>query len=248
MSFLSKSFAISTTYPKIVTNGLVLNLDAGQQNSYRGSGTTWTDLSGNGTNGNLVNSPTFLTEYSGAISLDGTDELINFSNSNNYYAETVIVWAKSNTATWSGSGSGGGFGYLSSSRRKNGHILHTNSGGTSVDVYVMLTDADSDFNSYHNVGTISPSNIQIPHRYAYSTNGSNLHKGYLDGVAVVTSTTSISRDVSTVQRYWEVGSDDFPPQPRNGNGTFYIVQKYNRQLTDTEVSQNFEALRGRYGV
>ena len=234
--------------PRIVTDGLVLALDAADRNSYPGSGTTWTDLSGNGTNGNLVNSPTFLTEYFGAISLDGIDELINFSNSNNYYAETVIVWAKSNTPTWSGGGLGGGFGYLSSSRRKNGHVLHTNAGETSVNVFVMLTDADSNFNSYHYVGGIFPSNIEIPHMYAYSTNGLDLHKGYLDGVAVATSTTEISRDVNTVQRYWEVGSDDFPPQARNGNGTFYVVQKYNRQLTDTEIQQNFNSVRSRFGI
>jgi hypothetical protein len=234
--------------PSIITNGLVLCLDAANSKSYSGSGATWSDLSSNNTNGNLVNSPTFVNEYFGGISLDGTDELINFSNSNNYYAETVIVWAKSNTPTWSGGGLGGGFGYLSSSRRKNGHILHTNSGGTSVSVFVMLTDADSNFNSYHSAGTISPSNIEIPHMYAYSTNGLDLHKGYLDGVAVVTSTTEISRDVNTVQRYWEVGSDDFPPQARNGNGTFYVVQKYNRQLTDTEIQQNFNALRSRFGI
>jgi hypothetical protein len=234
--------------PLGVRDGLVVYLDAANARSYPRSGPTWFDRSGNDINGNLVNSPTFLTEYFGAISLDGTDERINFSNSNNYYAETVIVWAKSNTATWSGSGAGGGFGYLSSSRRKNGHVLHTNAGNTSVSVFVMLTDADSNFNSYYSPGTISPSNIQIPHMYAYSTNGLDLHKGYLDGVAVATSTTEISRDVNTVQRYWEVGSDDFPPQARNGNGTYYVLQKYNRQLTDAEIQQNFNALRSRFSI
>jgi hypothetical protein len=41
--------------PRIVTDGLVLALDAGNPKSYPGSGTTWTDLSGNGNNGTLVN-------------------------------------------------------------------------------------------------------------------------------------------------------------------------------------------------
>jgi hypothetical protein len=45
--------------PRIVTDGLVLCLDAGNPKSYTGSGTTWTDLSGNGNNGTLTNSPTY---------------------------------------------------------------------------------------------------------------------------------------------------------------------------------------------
>ena len=84
MSFLSKSFAISTTYPKIVTNGLVLNLDAGQQNSYPGIGTAWTDLSGNGRTGTLTNME-IPSDYSstngGSLTFDGVNEYVECSGS-----------------------------------------------------------------------------------------------------------------------------------------------------------------------
>lgn len=72
-SSLSRSFAVATTYPKIVTNGLVLHLDAGQQNSYD-SGTTWRDLSGGGNNGTLTNGPTYNSSNGGFIVFDGTDD------------------------------------------------------------------------------------------------------------------------------------------------------------------------------
>ena len=71
--------------PKTVTNGLVLAVDAADKNSYRGSGTTWTDLSGNNYNGTLTNGPTFNGGNMGSIVFDGTDDysLTTFSNSSN---------------------------------------------------------------------------------------------------------------------------------------------------------------------
>jgi hypothetical protein len=62
--------------PKIVTDGLVLYLDAGNQLSYPGSGTTWTDLSRSQTNGTLVNGPTFNTGSLGSIVFDGVDDFL----------------------------------------------------------------------------------------------------------------------------------------------------------------------------
>lgn len=57
--------------PEIVNSNLVLNLDAGNSKSYAGSGTTWTDLSGNGNNGTLYNSPTY---SNGVFSFNGTTQ------------------------------------------------------------------------------------------------------------------------------------------------------------------------------
>ena len=60
--------------PKIVTDGLVLCLDAGDRKSYSGSGTTWTDRSGEGNNGTLVNGPTFDSGNGGSIYFDGGND------------------------------------------------------------------------------------------------------------------------------------------------------------------------------
>ena len=57
--------------PKIITNGLVLYLDAANRNSYPGSGTTCTDLSGNNNNFTLVKGPTFSLGNMGNIVFDG---------------------------------------------------------------------------------------------------------------------------------------------------------------------------------
>ncbi|MEY3874702.1 MAG: hypothetical protein RL363_1423 [Bacteroidota bacterium] len=55
----------------IITNGLVLNLDAGNPASYSGTGTTWTDLSGNGNNGTLVNGVAYNATNQGSLIFNG---------------------------------------------------------------------------------------------------------------------------------------------------------------------------------
>jgi len=68
------------TGPNIITDGLVLALDAANPRSYPGTGTSWNDLSGNGNNGTLVNGPTFNSDNNGSIVFDGVDDYINISN------------------------------------------------------------------------------------------------------------------------------------------------------------------------
>ena len=60
--------------PRTITDGLVLALDAANTKSYPGSGTTWTDLSGNGNNGTLTNGPTYNSSNLGSLSFDGIDD------------------------------------------------------------------------------------------------------------------------------------------------------------------------------
>ena len=62
--------------PKIVNDGLVLYLDAANSKSYSGTGTTWTDLSGNLNNATLVNGPTYSSLNGGGIVLDATADVI----------------------------------------------------------------------------------------------------------------------------------------------------------------------------
>ena len=66
-------------FPSIVTNGLVLCLDAGNQLSYPGTGTTWNDLSRNGNDGTLTNGPVF--NSGGSMVFDGVNDYIAISDS-----------------------------------------------------------------------------------------------------------------------------------------------------------------------
>ena len=106
--------------PSIISNGLILALDAADKNSYPGSGTAWTDLSGNGNNGTLVNGPTFNTGSLGNIVFDGIDDygttLLTRTGTNN---TTISVWYRWNGTsqttfiTYLGNQSGTGMGLFS---------------------------------------------------------------------------------------------------------------------------------------
>ena len=220
--------------PKVITDGLVLALDAGNTKSYPGSGTTWTDLSGNGNNGTLQNGVGYTADNGGALTFDSSNQFLNFSFVNPF-SETIIVWVKSTTSNWNQ------FGWISSSRRQNGHIIHPNQNLKSIDFFIYDGSA-----SITLITSVVPSNITIPHMYAYTTNGSNSHKVYFDGQLVGESTASISRASSPSAQTWEVGKDD--TFARYGNGSIYNIIRYNRALTAAEIQQNFNALRGRFGI
>ena len=64
----------------IVTDGLILHLDAADSNSYGGSGNTWYDISGNGYNGILTNGPTYSTNNGGCLIFDGTNDYIKLTS------------------------------------------------------------------------------------------------------------------------------------------------------------------------
>ena len=70
--------------PKVVTSGLVLALDAADKNSYPGSGTTWFDVSGNNNGGTLTNGPTFSSNNGGCISFDATDDFVSIASSTTF--------------------------------------------------------------------------------------------------------------------------------------------------------------------
>lgn len=98
------------TGPNIITDGLVLALDAGNTKSYPGSGTTWNDVSGNGNNGTLINGPTFDTGNGGSVVFDGVDDHFTTSTTPTELlgnpSFTISMWVKrlsnevTNTGLW----------------------------------------------------------------------------------------------------------------------------------------------------
>lgn len=95
----------------LVTTGLVLNLDAGNSGSYAGTGTTWTDLSGRGNNGTLVNTITHTATNPGFLVFNGNGNTIAQGGSNPYVSLpqssdfdfgtgdfTLEMWAYTTTA------------------------------------------------------------------------------------------------------------------------------------------------------
>jgi len=229
----------STPAPTIVQNGLVLHLDAGDSESYTENGTTWFDVSGNGNNGTLnppVGGPTYNSANGGSLVFDGANDFVEYSFTSPF-AETVIVWVKSAGNNWNTDG------WISASRNSNGHHIHPSANTKRMEYYVANSAGDDSVF----IGSYTPVvEITTPHMYSYTTNGSNLHKGYFDGTEVVSSSASITRTTSPNAVTQYLGKDSI--LTRYGNGNIYIVLRYNRALTAEEIQQNYNALKGRFGL
>jgi hypothetical protein len=221
--------------PRIVTDGLVLYLDAGNSKSYPGAGTTWTDLSGNNNNGTLVNGPTFSSENKGSIVFDGTNDSCSYSLALNK-ALTVITWAKSPTSTWNDTAG------LGSCRFQNGFIIHNNESTTVIDAYIMNGNVSA---SYTYLGSATVSNITIPTMYSFVTNGIDSHQFYVNNSRIVNSATAISRSDTPSSVAINLASEG---GSRWNNIILYSHLLYNRVLSPTEILQNYNATKGRFNL
>jgi hypothetical protein len=233
-----------TSYPDIrngiVTSGLVLNLDAAQTASYPGSGTTWTDLSGNGNNGTLISGPTFDSANGGSIVFDGSNDyvLVNSNASIPYgsTARTVSIWFYTNTTTWAdnannlfyyGAGSNGSsFGIDFSTYP---FIEVWTYGGAGRDLTFSTT--------YSQVGW---KNITVTY------NGSTTILIYENGTFTQTLTLTSACNTPSSDVY--IGAVNPSILTAYYDGRIATTQIYNRALSAAEVTQNFNCLRMRYGI
>jgi hypothetical protein len=221
--------------PNLVTNGLVLNLDAADRNSYPGSGTSWFDMSGNGYTGTLTNSPTYNTTNGGQIIMDGTNDYVvtpsfyDFSITNQI---TATIWCKSNTSTWNNTG------FLLSKRDQ--FIIHPNEGSKEVTVYVNTTTG-----GWQSI-FFTPS-VEITTYNSYTLHyTSTIIRIYFNGT-LITTNNSIGATLSSSTSQLYIGSDSLITS-RYFNGTIASATIYNRALSDAEVLQNYNAQKSRFGL
>jgi hypothetical protein len=229
--------------PNIITDGLVLNLDAGNIKSYPGTGTTWTDTSGNGNNGTLINGPTFSTGSGGGIVFDGLNDLIFLpfilDTSTNF---TVDVTAKCSNmiqelsppnrqTIWSFTADGkNGFEILDLEIWNDG-VTSINGNGTS---YTGSLN-----------GSFRPVNSNNIKNYVLSKTGST-QSWYIDS----TFKTNVTQTYSTSSQYFKLGSRGAGSTStgQQWNGLIYSVKIYNRALTASEIQQNYNATKARFGL
>lgn len=218
--------------PKIVTDGVVLYLDAGNTKSYPGSGTTCTDLSGNGITGNFVNETTYDGGNGGSIVFDGVDDYVNLG-------DTTILNNTLNGATnWSicywinatangrildrgniGEDQTGGLELLTNSIARN----NTNGGTASMDAGVVGL-------GWMNISLVRTNSL--------------LATWYLNGHPRNNVQMTESYDGSGI---WKIGRRAFNTATMY-QGKLAQISIYNRVLSASEIAQNFNAMRGRFGL
>ena len=233
---------MATSYsPKIITDGLVLCLDAGDRKSYSGSGNTWTDRSGNGNNGTLTNGPTFSSDNNGLIQLDGTNDNIRTlwgANHNPYNNPiTVSCWFKIDGLTKSmiilstGQARGNNdsnqrlyFGINTTLSEKFGWGIRSSAWGSS-----QITGITANTSDWFHVALV----INSSNAYCYINN-------VLRDTKLVNSTYVLNDEL------W-VGTHNFDTD-YEFHGKISNVMVYEKDLSEAERTQNYNATKGRFGL
>jgi hypothetical protein len=215
---------------------LALNMDAANTRSYAGSGNTWFDLSAYSNSGALTSVTFGGSGATSALVFNGTTSLINLGSTNGgnvTTAWTVESWIKPTTA---GEGSAGRV-YQHSTGSLTGFICSLDNSAVSNGIQ-LNTYAISGFSA--RIGNCITNNSWQHVVWAFSPGSVTF---YVNGASVGTSSiTSPSSYTSTDY----IGNNS--GATNTFDGSISIVRLYRNTLTATEILQNFNAHRGRYGI
>jgi hypothetical protein len=218
----------------IIQDGLVLNLDAGVSSSYPGSGTTWTDLSGNNNNGSLQGGLTYESQY---FLLDGTDDKIEITNNGqltfgtNPY--TLSVWV-----------------YRIGSTTVNDSIIAVSQALATGNWQLDFSDTVGSLRYYYDGGSNISTTYDAPDQEWFNVvvsregTGTNQLKIYINGDLIAQVTSATNHNYTTGLR---IGAN-------RGNSVFFncrisnVLVYSNKGLSQEEIRQNFNATRNRYGI
>ena len=221
---------MATNYnPKIVTDGLVLCLDAANTKSYPGSGTTWTDISGKSNNGTLTNGPTFDSGNKGSFGFDGSNDYVSIPNVALSRNCSILFWFKDNNP------------------------------GTWDDVFTFQTGNANTASRLEKHGNVAYQYNWYRGGFVNATVLFNHTGTKYDFISLVFDDTNATCYQNAVQTAQTASSDfgsasviDFgrrtPSTGHNWAGNIAQVSIYHRPLTATEVLQNYNALKGRFGL
>ena len=220
----------------IIQDGLVLNLDAGASTSYPGTGVTWTDISGNGNNGTLVNGPTYSSANGGSIVFDGTNDYTQLTSQSLSSVDfSVEVWFYATKAVsslqvlFTSYNLPGGAQANTFILGIGGSRIYVGNGLASLTGIATITTNTW----YHTVVTYTASNTTL--------------RLYLNGNFEASVVAAVSSGAS---------SNYIGGSPGDNNigtwwfgGSISVVRAYRtRALTASEIQQNFIALRSRFGI
>jgi hypothetical protein len=232
----------------IVKNDLVINLDASNSVSYPTSGTTWTDLSGNGNKGTLTNGPTF-DSTSKSIVFDGVNDYVDCGNSvgnfgssnftiNFLFKTTEQTYPATFIAKSIGDNPTINYGWLVNNGDNGTNlgfaVANTNSGWGSSGSYVIQTSGASINNGIWQMATIvgdrSQSNVSI-----YINGTLRSLKSYVTTTAALSTVGNITNTQNlTIGSESDIGVSPFPI-----DASIRLVRLYNKALSQSEVLQNF---------
>ena len=225
---------LNRDYEGIVTDGLVLNLDAGFTPSYPTAGTVWYDLSGNGNNGTLYNDTAYSSVNGGSLIFDGVDDEVIVPNSSSINVTdnvTVCMWVKVSSSN------NGSIKVLLSKYPNKGWEFVTNSSGK-----VGFHGRNGDGTYYYGYTSFG---IYDNNWYFLTGQKTGLYwkmwvNDTLEQNVVANTVGDISHTVNLRVANENGGYD--------ASETVSTIMLYNRVLSESEIIQNYNAQKGRFGL
>ena len=210
----------------IVSDGLVLYLDAANTRSYSGSGTSSNSLVG-GIGATLVNGVGFTSSNNGAFTFDGSNDYINFGNSSavQQSSGTLSAWAKASSP-------GGGYRGIIAKQGAYG-LFYTDSVLVAYD-----WAADAPRSTGVNIADNTWKNVVL----TYQSGVSNGTRIYINGVSVLTTTITVLNQTGNLFGGAEANAGQYAACQIS------LFNMYNRALSASEILQNYNATKRRYGL
>jgi len=223
--------------PDIVTDGLVLALDAGSERSYPGTGTSWIDLSGNG-NAVMVNSPVFNSASPSSFTFDAIDEYFSLSSNSEMSMTgdvTLISWFKQSTTSYPHQTT-----LCTAINYRAGLKLMSHYHGP-ISAWLANSDGTGD------IVLSSGLNVEGDNTWHQAVTTRNSTTGlltiYVDGVLKNSATTFTG---ATNQSGIPAVGVDYHSSAYYYYGSIAACTAYNRVLTAAEVLQNYNAQKNRF--
>ena len=220
----------------IVQNGLVLHLDAGNSLSYPGYGTNWNDLSGNSNHATLTNGPTYSASNLGSVVFDGVDDYA--------YGNTPVSGNTNYTMT----------GFVKVNLNTKGAFFKSASGGGGCAIGMGSGTFDSNRNSvimlfpdvrWIGTGSTWNSGWQM---VTMVLNSSGVPSAYINNEFIAESSGSLSNNAYGEYYVARSVGNELVGSTRAANCQIGNFMMYNRALSASEITQNYNALKSRYGL
>jgi hypothetical protein len=234
--------------PATIATDSIEFLDAGNSLSYSGTGTTWTDLSSSAKNADLTNGPTYDTTNNGFIIFDGVNDsaIVTDPSAMKNQNFTVSVWVYPQTQNQALVAMIDFDHIQAGSILSQGWVVQSED-ATTNQYYYLAYYTGSAFQPTGNIG--AGKGVQVTtgvwQNLTYTKSGTSVI-GYLNGVQRLTATAGSSTVSYLTSRNFAIGGSVKQSRPFKGNVS--NVQIYSTALSSTEVIQNFDAMRARFGV
>jgi len=232
--------------PRIVNNGLVLCVNAADRKSYRGSGATWFDLSGNNLNATITNSPTFSTDTGGKFNIPvwnsnqyfnfPVSSLLNFQSSN----FTICCWIKPGQYFVTSGGQ-----YILWDL-ENSYTLYY-PGNANSPIFTLRFGTYTAGAWTYTVSTDYRSYVNVWHLLTCVRNGSSCQI-YANTTNIVQTAGTHSNPASQATYGLYFATNRVQGFSTVCDGDYSAFMAYNRALSVAEITQNFNAQRGRFGI